>query len=189
MNPLFLMPVFITITTCSTSFADSKIIKTIELTSSLKLSDFVQEQSGRYDSKDTLIFRNSNEDILKIRSINLALKPESEMTKLFQTKVIQFSTLFQDQPSPYGGAITNTFECVEKTIENSSTSKNNDMLLKGFTTKASSNFAYGRCDGADLSYFSKYYILLCKNNHTLYDIRYFTKSKSRLLNLSFKCIK
>ena len=96
--------------------------------------------------------------------------------------------MFQSRSSPYKGIITSNTECFDKNSAKP-TLLNDTSSIVMFSTKATKNFAYGKCDGEDQMYHSVYTLVLCKKTQSLYDVKFFTRKISDLKNFKVECLK
>jgi hypothetical protein len=158
----------------------------IQLHSDLDLQKFTKVAESYFDPIDTYILKSPVDQYVKIRSE--VSKSDAELTKKFQRKIIQFSLLFQSRSSPYKGIITSNTECFDKRNVKPIISNENTSIVM-FNTKATKNFAYGKCDGEDQMYYSFYAIVLCKKTHVLYDVKFFARKKSELNGFKVECLK
>lgn len=157
----------------------------IQLHSDLNLQRFTRVTESYFDPSDTYILKSPEEQYIKIRSE--ASQSSADLNKIFQRKLIQFSLLFQGRSSPYKGLITSNTECFEKRSMKPVVSNEKSSVVM-FSTKATKNFAYGKCDGEDQMFYSIYTIVLCKKTHNLYDVKFFTRKMEELKNFKAECL-
>lgn len=157
----------------------------IQIYSDLNLQKFTRVTESYFDPSDTYILKSTEDQYIKIRSESM--KTEAELSKSFQRKIVQFSLLFQSRSSPYKGLITSNTECFDKRSVKPAISNEKSSIVT-FSTKATKNFAYGKCDGEDQMFFSIYTIVLCKKTRKLYDVKFFTRKMEELKNFKIECL-
>ena len=163
--------------------ASATIHDAIQINHPKDLNTFKKTAESDYDPTGTVNLQLGEEHFVKIFSEDLTNKTEKEIQKNFQRKVLQFSLLFEERSSPYQGAITANTECFEK----GNAKKQLKNLYAEFNTLATKNFSYGKCDGLNSKYFSKYFILVCRKK--LYEIKFFALAQKNLEGISVKCSK
>lgn len=159
----------------------------IQISHSDKQGIYTKVEEGTYDPAGTYVLKSNKNNYIKIRTNELKGQSVADQEKAFQKKIIQFSLLFEDRVSPYKGAITTSAECFDKNSAKKIL-KDKKSVMMSFNTRATKNFAYGKCDGARELYFSKYTILLCRKEQKIFDIRAFTKKEENLKDFKVKCI-
>ncbi len=161
----------------------------IEINAKFDLGKFKTLTAREFDQPGTMLLKSSGESYLKIRSQKVKDKTPTELMKAFKKNIIQYSLLFQERVSPYTGMITVNTECFDKKNTQYKIKQEANSLSTYFETTATKNFVYGKCDGDGGEYYSKYYIVLCKQSGRLYDVRFFTKIKNERKQIDVKCIK
>lgn len=161
----------------------------IEITAKFDLGKFKTLASREFDQPGTILLKSSDESYFKIRSQIVKNKTNPDLMKAFKKSIIQYSLLFQERVSPYTGMITVNTECFNKKNTQYKIKEEPGSISTYFETSATKNFVYGKCDDGGVEFYSKYYVVLCRKNGHLYDVRFFTKNKNELNQVDVKCIK
>ncbi|QDK40047.1 hypothetical protein DOM21_00955 [Bacteriovorax stolpii] len=163
--------------------------QSIQLDHSKDLKSFKRVKEGPFDPAGSYVLESGDGQIIKVTYEDLKNKNVKEMKNSFQRKILQFSLLFEQRSSPYQGAITVNTECFEKEALKKKVVSKEGTLSVFFDTKATRNFAYGKCDGESVTYFSKYFAVLCEKQAQLFDVKYFAKNKKDLEGAEVKCLR
>jgi hypothetical protein len=115
----------------------------------------------------------SGEDIMQLKHYHNISKDKAK--KIMGDRKFFILAMFQDQPSPYPGILSNSIGCPkelqpkahEDTVRAS-------LYIKLFAT---SNLIYGNCNTTDNNYYSVYCIFYCPVKQELFELKIFTPVK------------
>lgn len=124
------------------------------------------ENRGAYDYTEY----SSGEDILQLKHYHNISKEKAK--KVMGDRKFFILAMFQDQPSPYPGILSNSIGCPKelqpKAVEDTVKTSLHIKLL------ATSNMIYGNCNPKDNHYQSLYCIFFCPVKQELFELKIFT---------------
>ncbi len=117
---------------------------------------------------------SSSEDILQLKHYHNISKEKAK--KVMGDKKFFILAMFQDQPSPYPGILSNSIGCPKdmqpKAVEDTAKTSLHIKLL------ATVNLIYGNCNPDDNYYHSLYCIFYCPVKQELFELKIFTPVKN-----------
>ncbi len=132
--------------------------------------------NGQYESKLVKTYKSDDSHLIKISSKLYSANQFGEVKKDIKNKMIQLRALYGDQISPYAGQLTQQVNCFDMKQFKKDILESSKQLKIELQLLSNKQLSYGSC-GADLLH-SKLVLLFCKNDSTLYEVKFFSSDKT-----------